>query len=555
MNYIEEYYKQIKDGQLIVSKKVEKVYKHLVEEIHNNKSEYYFEPKRAQHVIDFIQIYCRHSKGKVGGKPFLLELWQLALVSATFGFVHKETKLRKYKELILIVARKNGKSALASALALYMLFADGESGPEIYSVATKKDQAKIIWNESKKMIKKSPVLRKRCKCLVAEINSFANEGTFRPLSSDSNSLDGLNVSASFIDELHAIKEKNLYDVIIDGMTARSQPLSVITSTAGTVREGIFDLKYEQCEQIINGYEDKIYVNERVLPIIYELDSRNEWTDERCWMKANPGLETIKSKSQLKEKVKDAQHDSRNVKNLLCKDFNIRETSTETFLNFEQLNNTATFNINELNPRPKYCIAGVDLSQTTDLTAASILFKLSSTDPMIYVKTMYWLPEDLLENRVREDKIPYDIWKQQGLLRTTPGNKVDYHFVVNWFKEIQEKYGIYIFYCGYDSWSAQYFVKEMEDNFGKNTMIPVIQGKKTLSSPMKSIAADLEKKIINYNNNQITKWCMTNVAIDIDKNENIQPAKYNQRKRIDGFASMLDAYTVYQNNIEAYHSMI
>lgn len=551
-NPIREYYNVIQNGE-VVSDKVKRVYQKLIKDLDNKNSEWEYSPKRANHAIEFIENFCKHSKGKMGGKPFILELWQKAMIAALFGFVHKIDEVRKYREFILIVARKNGKSALGSAIALYMLMADGEFGPEIVSAATKKDQAKIIWSEAKRMVKKSPTLSKRARCLVSEIATDFNDGTFKPLSSDSNTLDGLNVHCSLIDELHAIEDKNLYDVIIDGMTAREQPISVITTTAGTVREGIFDIKYDECERIINGYSDGSYVDERVLPIIYELDNRSEWTDEKCWKKANPGLGTIKNVDQLRSKVEKAKSNPLLVKNLLCKDFNIRETTSEAWLTFEQVNNTDTFDIRELKPR--YGIGGADLSSTTDLTCASILFKIPN-DEHIYVSQMYFLPEDLLEKRVQEDKIPYDLWRDNGLLRTTPGNKVHYKYVTEWFQEMQDTYDIYIYSGGYDAWSANYWIEEMKNTFGKETWQPVIQGKKTLSGPMKNLGADLEKKIINYNNNPILKWCLTNTAIDVDKNDNIQPIKTsNQRRRIDGLASLLDAYVQLERVYESYMSVI
>lgn len=552
-NPIREYYSQIESGKVVVSLKIKKVYKKLVKDLDNKDCEWEYDSKKANHAIEFVENFCKHSKGKMGGKPFILELWQKAMTAALFGFVHKIDGTRKYREFILIVARKNGKSAWASAIGNYMLTADGEAGPEIVSAATKKDQAKIVWSEAKRMIKKSPALNKRARCLVGEIVVDYNDGTFKPLSSDSNTLDGLNVHCSLIDELHAIEDKNLYDVIVDGMTAREQPISIITTTAGTVREGIFDIKYDECERIINGYEDGSYVDERVLPIIYELDSRKEWTNPNCWSKANPGLGTIKNFNQLETKVNKAIANPMLVKNLLTKDFNIRDTTTEAWLTFEQLNNTDTFNVKEL--KPKYGIGGADLSSTTDLTCGTILFKVPN-DEHLYVIQMYFLPEDLLEKRVHEDKIPYDIWRDNGLLRTTPGNKVHYKHVTEWFLEVQKELDIYIYSGGYDAWSANYWVEEMKDTFGKETWEPVVQGKKTLSGPMKSLGADLENKLINYNNNPILKWCLSNTAVDIDKNDNIQPVKTsNQRRRIDGLASLLDAYVQYERVKEGYESVI
>lgn len=552
-NPILVYWKMIESGQVVVSEKVRKVYRKLVRDLNDEDSAWTYDPSRADHAIEFIERYCKHSKGAMGGKPFILEPWQKAMTAALFGFVSVEDGTRKYREFILMVARKNGKSAWASAVGNYMLFADGEAGPEVVSAATKRDQAKIIWNEAKRMVKKSPALSSRAKCLVGEIVTEFNDGSFKPLSSESNTLDGLNVHCSLIDELHAIEDKNLYDVIVDGMSAREEPLSVITTTAGTVREGIFDIKYEEAEKIINGYEDGAYTNERVLPIIYELDKRSEWTDPACWQKANPGLGTIKSLSQLAEKVHSAQENPRLVKNLLCKDFNIRETTTEAWLTFEELYNPTTFDMENL--KPNYGIGGADLSSTTDLTCATAIFEVPDDDNL-YVLQMYWLPEDLLERRVKEDKIPYDIWLEQGYVRVTPGNKVHYKFVTEWFLELREKYDLYLPWIGYDSWSATYWVEEMKNNFGAEAMEPIIQGKKTLSGPMKALGADLAGKKIIYNNNPVLKWCLANTSIDVDKNNNIQPAKgMSQRRRIDGMASLLDAYVCRDRHLEEYHNLI
>ncbi len=437
-----------------------------------------------------------------------------------------------------------------------MLIADGESGPEVYAVATKRDQAKIIWMEAKRMVRKSPELRRRIKTLVGELSSDAfNDGTFKPLASDSDTLDGLNVHCGLMDEFHQWKNgRKLYDIIADGVTARLQPLIFMTSTAGTIREDIYDNKYEEAERIINGYFDPDgYHDEHTIAFIYELDSRKEWTEERFWKKANPGLGTIKNIEALRIKVAKAQNDPSMVKNLVCKEFNIRETSSEAWLTFEQIDNRETFDLKALKPR--YGIGGVDLSSTTDLTNATVIFMVPY-DEHIYTLQMYWLPEDLLEQRVREDKIPYDYWRDKGLLRTCPGNKIHYKYVVEWFLEVQNDLDIYLYKCGYDSWSATYFVEEMTNTFGKTVMEPVIQGKKTLSSPMKSLGADLSKKLIVYNNHPILKWCLTNTSVDVDKNDNIQPCKGNLgTRRIDGMAGLLDAYVCLENNLEDYKNII
>jgi phage terminase large subunit-like protein len=553
-NPILEYWQLICDKKILVSDKVRRVFKKLVKDLKDKNSEYEYDSVKANHAIEFIENYCKHSKGKWGGKPVILELWQKAIIGATFGFVHKIDGTRKYREVFLVVARKNGKSTLGSAIGLYLQVADGEPGAEVYAVATKKDQAKLVWMEAKRMVKKSPTLLKRIKTLVGELVADFNDSTFKPLGSDSDTLDGLNVHGAMMDEVHAWKDQNLYDVIVDGTSARDNPLIFIITTAGTVRESVFDLKYEESEMVLNGYESEDgYKDEHFLPIIYELDKREEWTNPKCWIKANPGLGTIKKLDQIEGKVNKARSNPKLVKNLVCKDFNIRETAGETWLNFEQLNNTKTFDLSSLKPR--YGIGGTDLSKTTDLTAAKVIFMVPD-DPNIYVMQMYWLPEDLLEERAREDKIPYEKWHEIGLLRTTPGNKVHPKYVTEWFLEIRENHDIYLPWIGYDAWSADYWVEEMQTHFGKECMEPVRQGKFTLSLPMDTLGADISKKIVVYNNNPIDKWCLSNTAVEYDKNGNMQPCKTtNQRKRIDGTAALLNCYVELERHRNDYLNMI
>jgi phage terminase large subunit-like protein len=575
-NPILEYWELIESGQEVVSLKIRKTYKKLAADVVNTQGEYFYSVKRANHIIEFAENFCHNYQGKEGGKLVRLELWEKAMLAAVFGFIDIEG-CRKYREALLIIGKKNGKSLIASIVGDYMLTADNEPGPEVYAVATKKDQAKKIWLASKLMVKKSPALRKRVKPLVSELYCDFNDGVFRPLASDSDTLDGLNVHCCLMDEIHQWKNgKALFDIMADGTTAREQPLIFITSTAGTIREDIYDAKYEEAERVINGYEDENgYKDEHFIAFVYELDNRKEWTDEACWKKANPGLGTIKNLGQLRSKVEKAKANPTLVKNLVCKEFNQRETSSESWLTFEQLNNTDKFKLDferklliwehtdpasgekevrEL-PLPRYGIGGADLSSTTDLTAAKVIFKVSGC-PYLFVLSMYWLAEDLLEQRTKEDKIPYDIWYEQGLLRLCPGNQVHAKFVKEWFVEVQEKLDIYIPWIGYDSWSAKYWVEDMREYFGAESMIPVIQGKKTESAPMKSLGADLTSKLIVYNNSPIDKWCLANSAYEEDKNGNIQLCKTSKpTRRIDGTAALLDAYVIYQDKQNDYLSMI
>ena len=553
-NPIKEYWEQIKSGEEVVCSKIYKTYKKLSHDLTSKNTEYCYNHHRANHVIEFAENFCRHSKGKMGGKPVVLELWEKAMLATIFGFIDIEGN-RKYREAVLIVGKKNGKSLLSSIVGLYMQVGDGEPGPEVYAVATKKDQAKIIWLEAKRMIRKSPILKKRIKTLVAELNSEFNDGIFKPLASDSDTLDGLNIHCILMDEFHQWKNgRPLYDIMADGVSAREQPLNFMTSTAGTIREDIYDQKHDEADRIINGYFDKDgYKDKHFIAFVYELDNRKEWTNPKMWRKANPGLGTIKNLKTLEAKVEKAKANNMLVKNLVCKEFNIRETSSESWLTFEQLNNTSTFDLKDLKPR--YCIGGLDLSNTTDLTCATIIFRVQN-DETLYVRQMYWLPQELLEERIKQDKIPYDVWLDKGLLRVSEGNKINYKDVTSWFLEVQNELDIYIYKIGYDSWNSQYIIDELQLNFGKESTEEVVQGAKTMSSPMKTFAADLAAKRINYNNSPILKWNLSNAAIKIDRNDNITLCKTsNAKRRIDGVASLLDAFICLERNYENYINLI
>ena len=560
MTYIEEYYQFLLKNPDKACHKVLVTYKKLVQDIYDPKQisffneiteeeethTFVFDEKKGNKPIIFIERYCKHSKGKWAGQPVKLELWQKAFIQALFGFVDIETRIRKYKKGALFVARKNGKSTIDSGLGNFMVSKDGEGGAEVYSVATKKDQAKGVWEEARRMIKKSPVLNKRMRCLVGGIYYDATESFFKALASDSNSLDGLNAHFVICDEVHAWKDKNLLDVMYDSMSAREQPMLLETSTMGTVRESVFDNEYEYFSEIIAGYEGKSnIVDETVLPVIYELDNPNEWQDEKKWYKANPGLGTIKNIKDLRDKVNRAKNNPTELVNLLCKDFNIRQNDQDKWITFDIANNEETYDIEDL--FDTYAIGGVDLSSTTDLTCATLLIIKHGKK---YVLQQYFIPSERLEFKIKDDKIPYDKWEKRGLVTICEGAKVNYSDVTQWFLRMNEEYKISTLWVGYDPWNTQYWVEEMKD-YGFE-MVEVRQGAKTMSNPMKQLEADLIEKNVNYNNNPILKWCLCNTAVKRDENDNIRPVKgQKQRARIDGTVSLIIAYCVLFDKLNDY----
>ena len=542
MNYVQEYFNEMQAGRIIVSNRVYRQYEKLVNEI-SNHDKYIFDEEKATRPIEFIERFCKHSKGQWAGKPIELELFQKAYISALFGFVDKETGYRRYTESMFYVGRKNGKSTMLAGIALYMLIADKEGGSEVYSIASKRDQANILFDEAHNMVKQSPYLSKHVRKRKSDLYFAHTFSKFMALGKNSNSLDGLNAHLAVIDELHSIQDRNLYEVLKQSQSARQEPLLIMITTAGAIRGTIFDEMYEYACNVVDG----TFTDENFLPVMYELDEKKEWLDPSKWQKANPALGSVKKLEDIERKVERAKNNPNELTGLLTKDFNIRETVHSAWLTFDDINNEETFNIQDF--KGYYAIGGVDLSITTDLTCATILMVDKDTQKR-YVYQMYWLPRDSFEYRVTVEKIPYDKWLEQGLLRLCNGNTINYSDVTAWFLEIVNDYGITPLWIYYDSYSARYFVDEMEQHGFE--MIRCIQGAKTLSLPMQNLGADLKAKKINYNNHPILKWCLTNTGIEQDRNGNIVPVKNQSPKmRIDGTASLLDSYVGLYDHFEEF----
>lgn len=533
MNYIAQYNDLLQSGEIAACRRIKAVYASLAEQTQDTGGRYIFDEARASRPIEFIERFCKHSKGEWSGQPVRLELFQKAFIQALFGFIDRETGLRRYREAFFLVGRKNGKSTLLAGLSLYMLIADGEGGAEVYSTATKYAQARLLFDECHNMVKQSPQLSKHFRKRKTDLYYIPTMSKLQPLSKNSDSLDGLNASFVVMDELHGVKDRNLYEVMRQSQAARRQPCLVMITTAGTVRECIFDEMYGHACNVADG----VLSDDHFLPIIYELDRRDEWTQPETWVKANPALGTIKKADDLQMKVERAKQNPHDLAGVLCKEFNIRETVSTAWLSFDAINNAETFSLERF--RGAYCIGGVDLSITTDLTCASLLFMERGSDKK-YISQMYFLPADRLTERVKQDKIPYDKWVSRGLVRLCAGNTINYSDVTAWFLETVREYSLFPAWVYYDSYSARYFVEEMEmQGFH---MVRCIQGAKTLSLPMQMLGADLMAHRVNYNNNPVLKWCLTNTGVQTDRNGNIVPIKnQSPKQRIDGTAALLDCY--------------
>lgn len=546
MTEFKKYFSAVCDGRIVACEKLKRQSERLLEQ-YAHPGEFHFDSKEAKRHTDFIETFCKLPTGRIG-TPLKLELFQKARLQAIFGFVD-DKDMRQYNEVLIIEGRKNGKTTETAAVENDMLVNDGEGAPQIYNIATMLDQAKLGFNAAHKMVKQSPALSRHIKKRAADLYFPFNMGFIKALASNSNSLDGLDVHCAVIDELAAIKNRDIYDLIKQAMGARCQPLLFCITTNGFVRNGIFDAQYEYARKIIYGEEQ----NKRFLPFIYELDDVSEWDNPKMWIKANPGLGTIKREDYLVQMVEKAKADPSFKPTVLVKDFNIPQTNEAAWLNFEDLDNEEKFDL-----KFDYCIGGIDAADSIDLNAAKAIC-MRPGDDKIYVRQMYWLPQAVIDKYSNEgkrqgrDNVPYELWISQGYLRTCPGNKCDKRIFLEWFKELRDVEDLYTMYIGYDPWHIDdTLLREFQMEFGKNSMIPIRQGVYTLSQPMKDLAADFKAHNIVYNNNPIDKWCLINTNVKTDINGNIQPVKgLDPRQRIDGTIALLCAYTVLQNKKDKY----
>ncbi len=545
MNYIREYHNTIQSGEMVVNAHIKKLYEKISQDL-DNPGTYTFDVDKATKPIEFVERFCKQSKGRWIGKRFILDLWQKAMIQIIFGFVNKEGN-RKYKEAFTLIGRKNGKSSLLAAIGLYMLIADGEGGSEVYPVANKRDQAKIIFTEALNIVRQSALLSRHLGKRRTDIYFPVNFSKFEPLASDSNGLDGLNTHFCIMDEIHANKNRNLYDVMKQSMAARKQPLLWCITTAGFVRENIFDAQYNYAVDTIQG----TITDERFIAFLYELDKGDDYKNPEVWIKANPGLGTIKDLEFLQDNINKSVSDPAFKATVLTKDFNIIGTASTAFLEYSTIRNEETFTLKDIND--SYCVGGVDLSSTTDLTSATIL--VPKLGGKFLCHQMYWMPQATFENTEHSKQVVYQAWIERGLLELTPGNRIDYAYITQWFGRMKTDYRLYFQSIGYDSWNSGYWVKDMDQNGFNGLMDIVIQGAKTLSNPLKHLGADLAAKKINYNKNPLLEYCLCNMSVVYDRNNNITPVKSHSRGFIDGAMSLLDAFCVYERNKELLDSLI
>ena len=549
MNYPKLYLEAIRLGEEVVSEKVRVVYEREVEWMDHPPVDfpYYFDEEEGERHIEFIEKFCKHSKGKFAGKNISLELFQKAKLQLVHGWRNKETGFRRFQEVIDIRGRKCGKSTETAAAEWDALVNDRENGPEVYCTANKKDQASLIYNECVNMRTQSPSLKLITKKRQSDIYCPMNMGFIKCLASDTSTMDGLNPSFFSLDEWHAMKNSALFDVMIQGQSMRDQPLAWLISTNGFVREGFFDSHYSYASQVALW----IIQDYTVLPLIYELNRREDWSDPAHWPEANPGLGSIKSVKTLEQFVERAKNDPSFLPTVMTKDFNLPATEFASWLTFDEVVNEDTFDISQV--EHSYAIGGCDLSSVGDLTCGTLLIR-KPEDNRVFVLQKYFIPQakiDYLE-KTKSKEAPYKLWAEQGWLHICPGAQVDYSDVTRWFVEMVEEHDIRPLWICYDRALSGYWVPEME-GYGFD-MEKTAQGPFTWNQPMREMQAAFSEHRVVYNNNPILRWCLANTgkkSTKSDSIEMIQPVKIQQNRRIDGMVSLLNAWVGYVKHFDEY----
>lgn len=490
----------------------------------------HYDKAKADRAVKFIQN-LKHTKGKWDGKKFMLLPWQEQIVRDIFGIVRADGK-RQFLTAYVEIPKKQGKSELAAAIALYLLYADGEASAEVYGAACDRNQASIVFDVAKQMVMKSPALMKRSKIAAAtkRIVNYSNAGFYQVLSAETGTKHGLNVSGLVFDEIHAQPNRKLYDVLTKGSgDAREQPLFFIITTAGTDKQSICYELHTKALDIMNGRKN----DSTFYPVVYGLAEGDDWNDEANWYKANPSLGHTIAIERVREAYKNALENPAEENVFKQLRLNMWTNSTVVWIP-EHIYDKGNSPIDIDSLAGRDCYAGLDLASTSDITAFVLVFPPRSEDEKYIVLPFFWLPEDTLELRCRRDHVLYDVWERQGHIHTTEGNVIHYGFIERFIEELGKKY--HIKEIAYDRWNATQMVQNLEDE--GFTMVPFGQGFKDMSPPSKELYKLLMEGSIIHGGNPVLKWMAQNVVMRQDPAGNIKPDKERSVEKIDGIVALI-----------------
>lgn len=558
--YLQEYRQAIRSGEIIAGRELIDELDNLIADIDDDR--YIFDTTEADIRIDFMEHCIRLTKSPFYGRPMKLMLWQKAFITAVYSFkmadetfidpAGVERNVDRFKKAVLLIARKNAKSETCSGLMLTEAVV-GNAGSDLVCSSNNDVQANILYDAIDTMrLMIDPEQKDTWRNQKWIRINDTNSKIFK-ISDRTRNKEGRNIDFSVIDEVHEMKENTIIKSIEQSQSLKDNPKLIIITTEGFVNDGALDEILRECRRVIRGEDDGPSA-ERLLPWLYTQDSEQEiWADERSWMKSNPSLYAIKKISYLREQIDQARKSTANRAFVLSKDFNIKQNAAAAWLHIEDYSYDASFDLEDF--RGSLILGGVDMSETTDMTSAKALV-MRAGDKTKYIIQHYWIPESKLTSADdKEAGAKYKEWAKAGILTICEGNDIDLAQVADWYYMLYKQYGLRLFKCGYDVKYSKDFLKRM-DEYGFECEL-VLQTKQTLSNAMKLVEADLKARLINYNCNDIDKWCLGNAAVEVDNAGNCQAVKIagQPARRIDGAVTFIIAYEVFRRYRSEYMQML
>lgn len=558
--YIQDYRKAIRSGEIVAGRELIDELDNLLRDMTDDR--YIFDTTDADQRIDFMEHCIRLTKSPFYGKPMKLLLWQKAFITAVYSFKMadetyidpsgREKHVDRFKKCVLLIARKNAKSETCSGLTLTEAIV-GNEGADLVCSSNDDTQANILYDAIDTMrLMIDPEQKDTWRNQKWIRINDTNSKIFK-ISDRTRNKEGRNIDFSVIDEVHEMKENTIIKSIEQSQSLKDNPKLIIITTEGFVNDGALDEILRQCRRVIRGEDDGASA-ERLLPWLYTQDSEQEiWADERSWQKSNPSLGVIKKYTYLREQIDLARKSTADRAFVLSKDFNVKQNAAAAWLHIEDYVYNAEYDIEDF--RGSICLGGVDMSETTDMTSAKALV-MRAGDKTKYIVQHYWIPESKLTSADDEEAgAKYKEWAKAGLLTICEGNDIDLSQVADWYYSLYKNYGLRLFKCGYDVKFSKDFLRRM-DEYGFECEL-VLQTKQVLSNAMKLVEADLKAQIINYNNNEIDRWCLSNAACEVDNVGNCQAVKIQGQpaKRIDGAVTFIIAYEIFRRYRSEYMQML
>lgn len=538
-NYIQEYHHRIQNGQIVVGKWIKLLYEKITAGLRDGL--FYYDDRKASRAIKFIESFCHHCETR--NDLITLELWQKATVSLMFGIVD-ENGLRIFREVFLVMGRKNGKSILASALLAYVKYLDGEYGAKLYCLAPKLEQAAIVYDNFYKMVMQEPELAELVKKRRSDIYMESTNSVTKPLAFNAKKSDGFNPHMTICDEIASWPaEQGLkqYEVMKSALGARKQPMILSISTAGYVNDGPYDELLKRSTAVLLGNSEE----RRLLPILYMVDDPKRWDEIEELKKANPNMGVSVSEDFFREEIAIARNSLSKRAEFLTKYCNIKQSSTQAWIPYDVVDAVTgeTYKLEDF--RSTYCVGGIDLSQTTDLTACCVVIE---RDGKLYTFAKFFMPANKIEELQAAEGVPYQLYVRAGIIQPSGENFVDYNDCFEWFRMLVEEYEILPLQVGYDRYSAQYLVQQMEQ-YGFH-MDDVFQGE-NLTPVIHEVDGLLRDKTLLLGDNNLLKAHFLNVGMkQNEETRKIRPVKIDPRCHIDGFVAVIDALTVRQKWYDA-----